>query len=489
MPDGSTPKPTTAPPPLWEVHKTIHPKAVSGYFRRLKWAVLAVLLGIFFVTPWLRWDRGADAPGQAVLFDLTQGRFFIFGIEIWPQEIYYLTGILIVAAVGLFLATALAGRVWCGFGCPHTVWTDLFIRIEHFFEGDRAERIRMERAPWTAKKIGRKAGKHAFWLLVSAVSAFGFCAYFTDAPQLATDIATLNVSSDALTFLGLFMFSTYGMAGWAREQMCYYMCPWPRIQTAMLDEHSLVVTYQAERGDSRGPKRKSETWEERAARGLGDCIDCGQCVQVCPMGIDVRSGEQADCINCGLCVDACDSIMMQVGRPLGLIKFDTLANLAAPAPAKAAYKVPVMRARTMIYLGVMGVVLTLMTVVFTNRSHTDVAVLRDRAPLFVTLSDGSIRNGYTFKVANKSREDRVYDLAVKGLPGAEVNVIGEGEGEHEQAGGMHIKAAPDSVATYRVYVKAPRASVTAASTPLTFTLSETGGREKDSYTSVFLGPN
>ena len=484
MPDGSAPPPASATS-LYESQKTIHPRAVSGRFRTLKWTAVAVLLGIFFVLPWIRWDRGADAPGQAVLFDLAQGRFFIFAIEIWPQEIYYLTGVLIIAAVGLFLATALAGRIWCGFGCPHTVWTDLFVRVEAFFEGDRAERIRMEKAPWTAKKIARKTGKHAVWQLISVVSAFGMCAFFTDAPALAMDTLTMNLGSNGLTFMGLFAASTYVMAGWTREQMCMYMCPWPRIQTAMLDEHSLVVTYQDWRGDMRGPKRKSESWEQRAERGFGDCIDCTQCVQVCPMGIDVRTGAQADCINCGLCVDACDRIMDQMGRPRGLIQFASMAQTSALA-AKASYRLPVIRTRTILYTAVMGVVATAMLFVFGNRSHLDVTVLRDRAPLFVTLKDGSIRNAYTFKITNKTRDIRQYGLVLTGIPGTALSVAGEKE---EPAQALTLEAAPDSVATYRVYVTVPAGTLTAASTPLVFQLSDTGSREKGTYTSVFLGPN
>ncbi|MGQ9365852.1 cytochrome c oxidase accessory protein CcoG [Azospirillum sp. A39] len=506
MPDGSSLQPARPKESLYEAHKKIHPRAVSGRFRRLKWLAVAGLLGIFFVVPWLRWDRGADAPGQAVLFDLEQARFFLFGIEIWPQEIYYLTGLLIVAAVGLFLATALAGRVWCGFGCPHTVWTDLFIRIEHFFEGDRAERIRLDKAKWSRRKLLRKGAKHLFWTLVAAISGFGFVAYFTDAPTLAHDVLTLDVSGNVLSFLALFTVGTYAMAGYTREQMCKYMCPWPRIQTAMLDEHSLVVTYQTHRGDNRAPKRKSESWEQRLERGFGDCIDCNQCVQVCPMGIDVRTGAQADCINCGLCVDACDTIMDGMGRPRGLIAFDTLARQAmvAAAPPSSSppfsavggcaaggcataapdYRVPLLRARVVVYLVVMVLVGALMTATFANRARFDVSVLRDRAPLFVTLRDGSLRNAYTFKVANKTREHRAYALAVGGIAGAILGAAGEDATDT----GVVIEADPDSVATYRVYVTVPKGAVTAASTPVTFTLTETTRGDANSHDSVFLGP-
>lgn len=495
MPDGSrvkSIKAETAPAqpvkvPLYESTKTIHPKAVKGLYRRLKTISLTVLLALFYIAPWIRWERGGDAPAQAVLFDLTTPRFFVLWIEIWPQEIYYLTGILIVSALGLFLATALAGRVWCGFSCPHTVWTDLFVGIERFFEGDRAERLRMERAPWTTRKILRKAGKHTAWIALSLVTGFGFVAYFTDAPTLARDLATFDASYEAVSFFAIFAGMTYAMAGWMREQMCMYMCPWPRIQTAMLDEHSLVVTYQTDRGDNRGPKRKSQSWDERKAAGFGDCIDCTQCVQVCPMGIDVRTGDQFDCINCGLCVDACDNIMLAQNLPTGLIKFDSLAAQQTRAEGKT-YQWRLIRPRVIVYSLAMLVIAGAMAWSFALRPRLDISVIRDRAPLFVTLSDGSIRNAYTFKVANKTRQNRQYALSVAGLTGTEVKVIGEADGKENAGQTATISAAPDSVATYRVYVTAPRGAVTAASVPLTFQLVDRVTAEKDSHANVFLGP-
>ena len=483
MPDGSVVTPAKVK--LYEDHKTIHPKAVSGRYRRMKTIALWVLLAIFFIAPWIRWERG-DAPAQAVLLDMTTPRFFIFWIEIWPQEIYYLTGILIIAALGLFLATALAGRVWCGFACPHTVWTDLFVWMERFFEGDRAERIRLEKAPWTTKKVLRKAGKHAGWLALSAVTGFGFVAYFTDAPTLASDLLSFNASYEAVSFFALFAGMTYIMAGWTREQMCYYMCPWPRIQTAMLDEHSLVVTYDTLRGDKRSAKRKSQSWDERKALGFGDCIDCGQCVQVCPVGVDIRTGEQADCINCGLCADACDNIMVSQNLPTGLIRFDSLAAQETRAHGKT-YIWRLVRPRTIVYSLLMLVIAGAMAWTYALRPRLDIAVQRDRAPLFVTLQDGTIRNAYTFKVSNKTRQSRAYALVASGIDGADVKVVGENEAEGASSAG-HISASPDSVATYRVYVTVPRASVAAASTPLTFQLTDTANGDKDAYKTVFLGP-
>jgi len=509
MPDGSSQKPETPKYSLWETHRKIHPKAVNGRFRSMKSWLLYALLGFFMVLPWVRWDRGPDAPGQAVLFDMSQGRFFIFGLEIWPQEIYYLTGLLVIAAIGLFMVTALAGRVWCGFTCPQTVWTDLFVWAERLAEGDRAERIRNDKGPLTSRKVARKTAKHALWLTISLVSAFGFCAYFTDAPTLVYDLLTFQATGTEWSFFAMFGIGTYVMAGWTREQMCMYMCPWPRIQSAMLDEHSLVVTYDAARGDTRGPRRKSETWDDRTARGLGDCIDCNQCVQVCPMGIDVRTGEQSDCINCGLCVDACDSIMDSIGRPRGLIAFESLARqaaVAAEAPAVPAGiagcataspkvavaapvtkpRTPLVRARIIVYLVLMTVIGSAMTFALLQRSPYTLAVQRDRAPLYITLSNGSIRNAYTVKIANKTRDERHYVLTAGGVPGLSLSMAGS---EEEHGDQLKVSASGDSVGTYRIYVTVPAGTKLDASTPLTIvSAAEEGRKERNSYATVFMAP-
>jgi cytochrome c oxidase accessory protein FixG len=484
MPEGSLPGATAASrDQLYEEHRKIHPKAVAGTYRRLKWILMAVLLGIYYLVPWLRWDRGPDAPSQAVLVDLDQGRLFFFFIEIWPQEVYYLTGLLIMAAVGLFLATTLAGRVWCGYACPQTVWTDLFVWVERLFEGDRAERMRLDKSRWNAAKLRRKVGKHAVWLLISLFTGGAWIMYFVDAPTLVRDIAHFSVPIEALVFIGLLTSTTYLLAGWAREQVCAYMCPWPRIQAAMLDEDSLIVTYQGWRGERRGPKRKSETWEQHFKRGYGDCIDCIQCVQVCPVGIDIRTDSQSDCINCGLCIDACDTMMNKIGRPTGLITYDTLTNQAARAVGKpTGWRL--LRPRTIVYSLMLVVIAGVMTGGLILRPRLEISVLRDRAPLFVTLSDGSIRNGYTFKISNMTRRAKDYVLDLKGLSGAHLSVVGQ----ENTAGSVHLSAAPDAVATYRVYVQAPRGDLTAVSMPVSFILTDSGGGEKADYQSVFIGP-
>ncbi len=267
---------------LFKTREKVYPKAVSGRFRRLKWAALLVLLGLYYVVPWIRWDRGPGAPDQAVLIDMAGRRAYFFSIEIWPQEVSYLTGLLVLGAVGLFLVTALFGRLWCGYACPQTVWTDLYMWVERLIEGDRAERIRRDRSGPSLGKAGRKLAKHAAWLLIALATGGAWIMYFNDAPTLLRDAARLELSAGVAFFIGLFTLSTYLLAGWAREQVCTYMCPWPRFQAAMLDEHSLVVTYEAWRGEGRGPVRKNEGWDDRRARSGGDCIDCRACVHVSP---------------------------------------------------------------------------------------------------------------------------------------------------------------------------------------------------------------
>jgi cytochrome c oxidase accessory protein FixG len=289
---------------LFKNREKVYPRSVSGLFRRLKWAALIVLLAIYYIVPWIRWDRGPEAPDQAVLADMAGRRLYFFFIEIWPQEIYYLTGLLVLSAVALFLITSLAGRIWCGYACPQTVWTDLFMWVERKIEGDRSERIRLDKGPFTLGKLQKKLMKHGAWLLIALLTGGAWVMYFTDAPTLIHDLLHFQASAQSVFFIGLFTATTYLLAGWAREQVCTYMCPWPRFQSAMIDEDSLIVTYEAWRGEPRGAKRKDESWD-----GRGDCIDCKACVHVCPTGIDIRDGLQMECIGCGLCVDACNTIM------------------------------------------------------------------------------------------------------------------------------------------------------------------------------------
>ena len=298
MDDGSS---------LYAPRVRVYPRAVSGTWRRVKWGVLVLLLGMYYVVPWLRWNRGPGAPDQAILLDLDGRRGWIFDIVLWPQEVYFVTGFLILGAFGLFLATSLFGRVWCGFACPQTVWTDLFMLVERLIEGDRNERMRLDHAPLSAGKAAKKGLKHLVWLAIAAATGGAWVFYYVDAPSTLFKIFRGEASTEVYVFIGLLTATTYTLAGWAREQVCTYMCPWPRFQAAMLDEQSVIVTYQKWRGEQRGKHKAGDSWE-----GRGDCVDCRLCVNVCPTGIDIRDGQQLECIGCGLCIDACNETMAKV---------------------------------------------------------------------------------------------------------------------------------------------------------------------------------
>ena len=307
---------------LYAARTKIYPKRAYGTFRTIKWIVMAVTLSIYYAVPWIRWDRGPYLPDQAVLIDFSSRRFFFFFLEIWPQEFYYITGLLVLAALGLFLVTSIAGRMWCGYTCPQTVWTDLMIAVERFFQGDRNQRMRLDKAPWSFETLWRKSATHLAWLLIAVATGGAWVFYFADAPTLARQLVTFDAPMLAYVFVGIFTATTYVLGGIAREQVCIYMCPWPRIQGGMIDRDSLLVSYRAWRGEPRGAHKAGQSWE-----GRGDCIDCRQCVAVCPTGIDIRHGSQLECIQCALCIDACNEIMDKVGRPRGLVAYDTVRNL------------------------------------------------------------------------------------------------------------------------------------------------------------------
>ncbi|WP_395457167.1 cytochrome c oxidase accessory protein CcoG [Azospirillum melinis] len=476
---------TPDPPSAYASHRKIHPKAVRGRYRRLKTWLGVVLLALFAILPWLRWDRGPGLPDQAVLFDLGSQRFYIFALQLWPQHVYYITGVMIIASIGLFLATALGGRVWCGFTCPQTVWTDLFVWVERRVEGDRGDRIRLDKHPWTAGWLAKKTIKHAGWLAISLVTGFIGIAYLTDAPSLATDLLRFDAPALAAGSVLFIAACTYAMAGFMREQMCFYVCPWPRIQAAMLDEESQVVTYQDWRGEGRAPLRKSEGWDTRTHKGFGDCIDCGQCVHVCPTGIDIRDGIQMECIGCGLCVDACNDVMARIGRPGDLIRFDTLTAQAAKAAGTTPARYRLIRPRTIVYGLMLVVVGGVMAIALAMKSSNDVSVLRDRAPLFVTLTDGRIQNAYTIKIANMSLMDRHYRLSLSSLPQASLSLSGDGT----ETGELSLSARANAVETYRIQVRVPQSALPDSSTPVTVVLTpDSGAGQPARHDSVFLAP-
>jgi cytochrome c oxidase accessory protein FixG len=465
---------------LYKTRVKVHPKRVTGKFRRLKWWIMGITLGIYYVTPWLRWDRGPGAPDQAVLIDFPARRFYFFFIEIWPQEVYYITGLLILAALGLFLVTTVVGRAWCGYSCPQTVWTDLFVWVERWIEGDRAARIRLDKAPLGASKIAKRLGKFAAWLVIALLTGGAWIFYYADAPTLAVSLVTLQAPGVAYWTVAILTFTTFTMGGLMREQVCIYMCPWPRIQAAMMDEESLTVTYRLDRGEPRGPYRKHDSWE-----GRGDCVDCNACVAACPTGIDIRDGQQLECITCALCIDACDDIMTRIGRPRGLIDYDSVANTQRRIEGRD-IRIKLLRPRVLVYFGIALAVALVMLTALLNRADLDINVLRDRNPLFTRLSDGSIRNGFAFKILNKSREQRTLSLLVEGLEGALLKVVGSQDVGESATPYFTVK--PDRLQSFRLLVTVPKGALADDATDIRFVLTEINSGTQAAYDSIFRGP-
>ncbi len=485
--DGSATPPAGASPgpadePLYQASPKIYPQRVQGTFRRIKWIVLVVTLGIYYLLPFVRWDRGPNAPSQAVLVDFPGRRFYFFFIEIWPQEVYYLTGLLIIAAITLFLMNALAGRVWCGYLCPQTVWTDLFLAVERWIEGDRRERVHRDHMPWTTDTIARKAAKHFVWLMIAWWTGGAWVLYFADAPTLVRDLATFQAPFFAYAWIGILTFTTYALAGHMREQVCVYMCPWPRIQAALTDEYALNVTYRLDRGEPRGSVKKSAALREKGLPA-GDCIDCLQCVYVCPTGVDIRDGASLGCIQCGLCIDACDAVMSKIGRPARLIGYDTEVNIRRRADGlQPIFKL--VRVRTLLYLGIIVVAGGIMLYTLATRQTLGISVLHDRNPIYVQLSDGGLRNGYTVRVLNKKMEPRELALRLVGLPGVQVEVIG---GAAHPDASHTIDIGPDQTREIRVLVTA-HGRRPASAQSVDFEIRDRKGGETATASDHFRGP-
>ncbi|MET0667694.1 MAG: cytochrome c oxidase accessory protein CcoG, partial [Methyloceanibacter sp.] len=382
-------------------------------------------------------------------------------------------------SLALFLVTSVAGRVWCGYTCPQTVWTDLMIAVERFFQGDRNQRLRLDKNPWAAETLWRRGATHLTWLLIAIATGGAWVFYFADAPTLAKQLVTFEAPLLAYLFIGIFTATTYVLGGLAREQVCIYMCPWPRIQGAMFDRDSLLITYRGWRGEPRGPHKAGQSWE-----GRGDCIDCKQCIAVCPTGIDIRNGPQLECIQCALCIDACDEIMTKVERPRGLIAYDTESNLAAAG--RETVPIKLVRPRTILYAGAMAVVSAIMLTALLLRPDLDVNVLRDRNPLFVKLSDGGVRNGYTVKLLNKLYAPRALSLGIEGLPGAKLSVIGL---ENEVT--PIVTVPPDELKSIRLYVNLDKQAVAAlggVATNFDIVVTDVAGGERMEHSAIFQGP-
>lgn len=398
------------------------PQSVSGRIRRIKWGMLCLCLSVYYLTPFLRWDRGPSEPSQAVLFDFEHGRLYAFFIEIWPQEFYYLTGLLLLATTILILMNAVAGRVWCGFFCPQTIWTDLFLLVERKIEGDRRERLLKQQASITLRRVAEIGAKHLAWIAISFATGGALVLYFIDAPTLVHNIAHGETSLLVWSWILIFAGTTYCLAGFAREQVCIFMCPWPRLQGAIWDPEALSVNYRDYRGEKRISAKKAV---ELRARGeqAGDCVDCGQCVAVCPIGIDIRQGPNIACINCGLCVDACDGVMKKLNRPRGLIDYDTWINIDRGRRNEPGLRRLVTPKRVMLAAACVAIT-GVMGYAFATRSTGALFVEHDCNPRFSMLSDGDIRNAFDVKIVNHSESQHAYSIAVEGFDDSRLEIIG-----------------------------------------------------------------
>ena len=418
-----------------------------------------------------------------MLIDLANRRFYMFNIEIWPHEFYFVAGLLIMAGIGLFLVTSAVGRAWCGYACPQTVWTDLFQHIDRFFDGDRNARIKLDKAPWGVAKTARRLGKWSVYLLISFWTGGAWIMYFADAPTLTYDFWRGEAAMVAYASVAILTFTTFWLGGFMREQVCIYMCPWPRIQAAMLDEKSLIVTYKDWRGEPRGSIKKAAKNPDE----YGDCVDCLQCVAECPTGIDIREGQQIGCITCALCIDACDKVMKDIGRPRGLIDYATLDQCeaeAAGAPATPAWKA-LLRPRTFIYFGIWGAIGLALLFALGSRARTDLTVSPDRNPPYMLMKDGSVRNAYTLRLRNMEARPRDMEVALVGMPEGSL-MWTDRIAREEAAPSLVLNVPADETRVVRTYVAVPAgADVSSFAFELT-SLDE--NREQDIEETTFAAP-
>ncbi len=451
---------------LYETQKKIYPRSISGLFARWRWAMVFLTQLVFYGLPWLEWGQR-----QMVLFDLGARRFYIFGLVLYPQDFIYLTALLIISALSLFLFTAVAGRLWCGFACPQTVYTEIFMWIEHKIEGDRSARLRLDNSPWTFEKTWKKSAKQFVWVLFSVWTGFTFVGYFVPIRELGAELLALH-GTWQIFWVGFYGFATYGNAGFLREQVCKYMCPYARFQSAMFDPDTLIVTYDEARGEQRGPRVKTADYK---AKGLGDCIDCTLCVQVCPTGIDIRDGLQYECIGCGLCVDACNTVMDKMHYPRGLIRFST-QNAVSKGWSRSEILRRVLRPRVLIYTAILVALCVAMLASLVVRTPLKVDVVRDRAALSRIVAGGKLENVYRLQIMNATEAPQRYRIAAQGLQGLEL--VSDSEFE--------IDAAQSRWVVVRLHI--PYGSAPAGSHAVHFDIESLGTGAKVSEKSVFLVP-
>ncbi|MEJ2142732.1 MAG: cytochrome c oxidase accessory protein CcoG [Gammaproteobacteria bacterium] len=388
------------PEEFYAKHQKVYPRKVTGLFASLRVTGVLVLLGIYYSFPWLRWDGH-----QAVLFDLPARKFYIFGLTFWPQDFFYLAALLIIAALSLFFFTALAGRLWCGYACPQTVWTEAFLWIERKIEGDRNKQMKLAKAPWSLRKFRIRGTKHFIWIIFSLWTGFTFVGYFTPITGLWNSIYSLNLGPWETFWIIFYSFATYGNAGWMREQVCIYMCPYARFQSAMFDKDTLIISYDKKRGEPRGSRKKSVDPKEK---GLGDCVDCTLCVQVCPTGIDIRNGLQYQCIGCAACIDVCNDVMDKMGYDKGLVKYTTQHAIDNEVTH-------VLRPRMIVYALLLVGITSALFYNMVTRMPLELDIIRDRNALYGETTEGLVENIYTLKLINMDNKAHTYQLSAKGL--------------------------------------------------------------------------
>ena len=438
---------------LYASRQKIHPRSVFGLFSKWRWALVWITQIVFYGLPWLEWNAR-----QAVLFDLEARRFYIFGLVLYPQDFIYLTGLLVISALALFLFTAGAGRLWCGYACPQTVYTEIFLWIEKKVEGDRSARIRLDQSDLNANKIGKKWLKHTLWVLFSLWTGFTFVGYFTPIRELAALTATVALGPWQSFWVFFYGFATYGNAGFMREQVCKYMCPYARFQSAMFDKDTMIVTYDKSRGEPRGARSKKA---DPAALGLGACVDCTLCVQVCPTGIDIRNGLQYECIGCGACIDVCDEVMDKVGYPRGLVKYST-QNGMAQGWSRDQMVSHAFRPRVLVYSAILGVITLAVFVSLFLRTPLKVDVIRDRGALARMVEQGRIENVFRLQIMNATEASQRYAIDVQGLDG--IGIASETE----------VDVLPTEVRSAAVRVQIPPNSAPSGSHQIRFTIRSTG---------------
>ena len=389
---------------LYASSDKIYPREAKGRFQNLRNISVYTLLGVYYLFPWLQWgDR------QAILFDLPARKFHIFMLTLWPQDFFFLTLLLILAGLSLFFFTAVAGRVWCGFACPQTIWTEAFIRMERWVEGTRAQQMKLSASPWNFNKIRKRFSKQFLWISFAFLTGMTFVGYFVPIRELVADIINLEIAGWSLFWVFFYGFATYGNAGFMREQVCKYMCPYARFQSAMFDKDTLIVAYNEKRGE---PRERGKRPKENRADQPGDCIDCGICVQVCPTGIDIRDGLQYECIACAACIDACDEVMDRVDLPRGLIQYTSENSDANP---EITLKQTLFRPRVLVYGTLLSLVVLGFIIALLNRSSLQVDVLRDRNALYRWSEEHQIENTYRIKLMNKSQIEQQYTISMQGL--------------------------------------------------------------------------